>query len=558
MELNKSRKIIVIGHKNPDTDSICSAIAYAELMNKVAQRKADGEKEIPVYEACRAGTINPETSFVLDLFGREIPRLCLDVRGQVADLDIRTAEAVSPNSSLRETWESMKKQELTTLPVLNENHSLEGLIGVKDIAMATMDALDSSIFATNNVPVRNVLSTIEGELVCGDPDACVSKGRIRIGASNPESVEQNFEKSDIVIIGNRAEILRLTVNLGSSVIIVCMCDGIEPEIAELAKEKGCTLIRTPLDTYTASRLLGQSVPVSNYMTTEITSFSPSDSVDDVREVMSRYRHDYFPVIEKNKVYGLISKRNLISLRKKQLVLVDHNEKSQCVDGFEEAEILAIVDHHRIGDLETTGPVEFRNVPVGCTATIITDMYHEYGIEIEPKTAGILCCAILSDTLAFRSPTCTQKDIDTAKELAAIVNIDCQKLADSMFDAGEDLRGKSPEAIFRNDYKVLRSGNLRIAISQGTFNSPANHRRVKEIMQESIRSFLRSEDVDLAFYIATAIQEKSSDVICAGDGAEDLVRRSFETEDGGIGIRVPGLVSRKKQFVPAILNTLQEM
>ncbi|MDO5140975.1 MAG: putative manganese-dependent inorganic diphosphatase [Eubacteriales bacterium] len=552
-------RIMVIGHKNPDTDSICSAIAYAHLMNKVREERinnGEAPESIKAYEPCRAGVISPETSFVLDRFHFPIPRLCLDVKAQVSDLNIREEHGILPDISLREAWEQMKNKELQTLPVVDETGSLTGVISVKDIAMANMDILDSNALINANVPIGNILSTISGELLNGDPEGRINKGRITIGASRPEAMEGNFLKDDIVILGNRSEMMLRAIELGASAVIVCMCDRVPGQVIELAKDNDCILIRTLNDTYTTSRKLNQSIPVGNYMKTEdVMCFEPSSLLDDVRELMSSVRYDYFPVVEEKKVIGLISKRNFICLKKKQLVLVDHNEKSQCVDGYEEAEILAIIDHHRIGDIETTGPIIFRNVPVGCTATIITDMYHENRIEITPEIAGILCCAILSDTLAFTSPTCTAKDEQTAKELACIAGVDYRQLSSDMFDAGEDLTGKTSEAIFKNDYKILRSNGLRIAIAQGTFNSPGNLHKAENKMNAYINEVLSGEKVDLAFYIATSIPSKSSDVIYAGDNAEQILKKGFHCEESDFGLRISGLVSRKKQFVPALINAL---
>ena len=551
MNQKSKNKIMVIGHKNPDTDSICSAIAFSNLMNK-----AGGQQ---VYEPCRAGVINAETAFVLNRFHFQIPRLKLDVHAQVSDLDIREETGISPETSLREAWERMKEKELQTLPIVNADGGLLGVIAVRDIAMANMDFFDSGVLAEANVPVRNILHSIGGVLISGEEDMVVKKGRITIGASNVASIRENFIEDDILIVGNRKENQRVAVELGASMVIACVTESVDEEITQKAKESGCILIRTKNDTYTTARLLTQSIPVSNYMKTDVLVFEPSTQIDEVKDTMSRVRYDYFPVIDHGRVRGLISKRNLLSLKKKQLILVDHNEKSQCVDGFEDAEILGIIDHHRIGDIETTGPILFRNVPVGCTATILTDMYHEMGVEITPEIAGILCSAILSDTLAFRSPTCTQRDRNAAAELAGIAGIDCMEFAAEMFDAGEDLTGKTAETVYHNDLKILRSGDLRIAIAQGNFNSQANLQKAEELVSKYIEQVLETEHVNLAFYIATSIRDQSSDVIFAGSQAESVLKRGFKTAPGrfGQGVRIKGLVSRKKQFVPGLLSVLQE-
>ncbi|MDO4962107.1 MAG: putative manganese-dependent inorganic diphosphatase [Eubacteriales bacterium] len=559
MKNNYDKNILVFGHKNPDTDSICSAICYADLMNKVNERNiAAGQPDSgDVYVPCRAGVISAETTFVLDKFKFPIPRIYMDVRPQVRDLEIRNEKGILPDMSLRNAWERMTKNELQTLPVVDSEGVLKGVISINDIAMANMDIIGSSYFENANVPVRNILETIEGELEYGDIDSMVNSGRVRIGASTPESIRETHSEGDILIVGNRYDNIMTAIGLGCTAVIVCMAEELPVELVWVATRTNCTLIRTMNDTYTVARLISQSMPVSKYMKTDVLSFEASDQLDDVKEIMSKVRHNYFPVMDKGNMIGLISKRNLISLKKKRLVLVDHNERSQCVDGFDEAEILAIIDHHRIGDVETTGPVIFRNVPVGCTATILNDMYHEYGIEIEPRIAGLLLSAILSDTLCFRSPTCTKRDVEAGKALAEIAGIDYNEHANAMFDAGEDLTGKTPESIFRNDYKILRTNGVRVAIAQGTFNSPNNRSKAIQLMNGFIDSILESDQVDLAFYIATSIQDQSSDIIHAGKDAEAVLLRAFANAScgEGTGVHVPGLVSRKKQFVPGLINSL---
>ncbi|MBQ7174999.1 MAG: putative manganese-dependent inorganic diphosphatase [Lachnospiraceae bacterium] len=553
------RKVMVIGHKNPDTDSICSAICYANLRNRIRERNLQSglEDDGRVYEPCRAGVINKETEFVLHRFGFELPRLCLDVRAQVSDLDIRGELGIPSGTSLRNAWRKMIEQDISTLPVVHGNGHLEGVITVSDIAMANMDSLEADILSKAHVPVRNILETIEGELINGDAEGFIDRGRLIIGAGSPEAMEDIVEEGDIVIVGDRYEAQLCAIELGASVVIVCLANKIAKTIRKLAEENHCMLIATHYDTYTVSRLINQSIPVGNHMQTKVMCFTPATSLDEVREAMSRVRYDYFPVVDdEDIVHGLVSKRNLINLKRKELVLVDHNEKSQCVDGFEEAEILGIIDHHRIGDMETSGPILFRNQPVGCTATIIYHMFREHGIGIEPPIAGLLCCAILSDTLKFRSPTCTKKDRDAAADLAVIAGVDLDQLASDMFDAGEDMTGKTPDGVFHNDCKTLRHNGMRLAIAQGTFNSVASLEKAEQMIAGYIDEVPEREGLDMAFYLATGIQDQSSDVLYAGRGADALLREAFRTETEGGKVHLPGVMSRKKQFVPALLDALE--
>ena len=557
--INDTKKVMVIGHKNPDTDSICSAICYANLRNKIHERnmQAGIEDDGREYEPCRAGVINKETEFVLNRFGFELPRLCLDVRAQVSDLDIRSELGIPSGTSLRNAWRMMTEKDISTLPVIHSDGRFEGLITVHDIAMANMDSLEADILSKANVPVKNLLETIEGELLTGDPDGIIDRGRLIIGAGSPEAMEDKVVEGDIVIVGDRYEAQLCAIELGASIVIVCLEDKIARTIKKLAEDHNCTLISTHHDTYSVSRLINQSIPVGNHMHTKVMSFQPATPLDEVREAMSRVRYDYFPVIDNDfMLHGLVSKRNLINLKRKEMVLVDHNEKSQCVDGFEEADILGIIDHHRIGDMETSGPILFRNQPVGCTATIIYAMFREHGLDIDPPIAGLLCCAILSDTLKFRSPTCTQKDRSAAVDLARIAGVDLDRLATDMFDAGEDMSGKTPDGVFHNDCKTLRHGGLRLTIAQGTFNSVSSLKKAEKMMAEYIEKVPGTEDVDMAFYLATGIQDQSSDVLFAGKGAAALLEEAFgqAPEDGHV--HLPGVMSRKKQFVPALLEAIE--
>ena len=566
MAIEKKRRVMVIGHKNPDTDSICSAIAYADLKNRerdeLAKAASSGKPvergELKRYEACRAGMLNKESEYVLKRFGFQPPRLRLDVYAHVSDLDIRTEVGIGSNTSLRDAWTTMRDKEIQSLPVIKKDGTLDGIIAVQDIAMANMDSLDANTLSESRVPVKNILKTLNAELIVGDENAYLERGSLAIGAGSPEAMESSVKEGDIIIVANRYEMQLCAIELNASCLIVCLAPTIARTIKKLAEENGCMIISTPYDTYTTSRLICQSIPVGKYMRRNVQTFELDAPFEEVRDVMSRVRYNYFPVISAdNKVAGMISKRNLIDFRKKEIVLVDHNEKSQCVDGIEDTEILGIIDHHRIGDMETTGPIYFRNQPVGCTATIIREMYDEAGMEISPQIAGILCCAILSDTLKFKSPTCTKKDERTARELAEIAGVDIDELSASMFSAGEDLTGKTPAEVFNNDMKIFRHGETRIAVAQGNFNSRNNLKKAKEIVLKYIDEALVDTGADMAYYIATDIGKQSSDIICAGKNAEEAVRNAFELGEDVKTLSVPGLVSRKKQFVPALLAALSE-
>ena len=438
-----AHKVVVIGHRNPDTDSICSAIAYAELKNKTSDL---------VCEPRRAGKMNQETEFVLKKFGVKPPRMCTDVNPKIRDVDYREMPGIPGSTSLRKAWEIMRDKQIDTLPVTSPDNELEGVITVKDIATANMDVFDTGILAKSQTTYRNILETLGGTMVVGREDDVCTTGHIRIGTATPEMLENTVEKGDIVILTNRYESQLCAIEKEASLLIICNGSKVGRTIQRIAEEMGVAIMSAPVDTYAAGKLISQCAPISYYMTrSDIMKFTLVTPVADVTRVMAKVRHRYFPILDEDGKYcGMVSRRNIINLQKRRIILVDHNEATQAVEGFDQAEILEIIDHHRIGSLETSGPVYFRNQPVGCTATIITQMYDENGMEIPPQIAGLLLAAILSDTLVFRSPTCTPLDEALAKRLAKIAGVDIDEFASEMFEAGEKLDGKIPDTSQRRN------------------------------------------------------------------------------------------------------------
>ena len=387
-----AHKVVVIGHRNPDTDSICSAIAYAELKNKTSDL---------VCEPRRAGKMNQETEFVLKKFGVKPPRMCTDVNPKIRDVDYREMPGIPGSTSLRKAWEIMRDQKIDTLPVTSEDDELQGVITVKDIATANMDLFDTGILAKSRTSYRNILETLGATMVVGSEDAECTTGHIRIGTATPEMLENTVEKGDIVILTNRYESQLCAIEKEASLIIICNGAKVGRTIQRIAEETGVAIMTTPVDTYAAGKLISQCAPISYYMTrSDIMKFTLVTPVADVTRVMAKVRHRYFPILDEDGKYcGMVSRRNIINLQKRRIILVDHNEATQAVEGFDQAEILEIIDHHRIGSLETSGPVYFRNQPVGCTATIITQMYDENGVEIRPQIAGLLLAAIIAASIS---------------------------------------------------------------------------------------------------------------------------------------------------------------
>ena len=547
-----AHKVVVIGHRNPDTDSICAAIAYAELKNKTSDL---------VCEARRAGRMNQETEFVLKKFGVTPPRMCTDVNPKIRDVDYREMPGIPGATSLRRAWEIMRDQKIDTLPITSADNDLEGIITVKDIATANMDVFDTGVLAKSKTSFRNILETLGGTMVVGDENAVCTTGHIKIGTATPEMLESSVEKGDIVILTNRYESQLCAIEKEASLLIICNGSKVGHTIQRIADEMGVAIMTTPYDTYAAGKLISQCAPISYYMTREdILKFTLVTPVADVMRVMAKVRHRYFPILdEEGKYCGMVSRRNIIALRKRRIILVDHNEATQAVEGFDQAEILEIIDHHRIGSLETSGPVYFRNQPVGCTATIITQMYDENGVEIRPQIAGLLLAAILSDTLVFRSPTCTPVDVSTANRLAKIAGVEIDAFASEMFEAGEKLDGKTPEEVFLQDFKVFMCGDVRFGVAQGSYMTRKNLKAAQQLLTPYLPEACGKQNVEDLYMLLTDVPKEESVVICTGRHADEMLRSGFEKEPEEDGSWVlPGVVSRKKQFIPAMMSAYQEL
>ena len=550
MSINEKKKVWVVGHKNPDTDSICAAIAYANLKNQ-----ADGNR----YEAKRAGELNEEAKYVLDTFGVKSPGLITDVGAQVKDIEIRKTPGVSGKISLKRAWEMMKEQNVVTLPVTDKENNLEGLIITGDIATSYMDVYDNSILSRAKTQYQNIVDTLDGTMLCGNEHAYFMKGKVVVGSANPETMEQFLEDDDLVIMGNRYDAQICALESNASCIVIAGSPQVPKTIVKMAEEKHCVLITTDYDTYTAARLINQSMPIKFFMRREqLVTFETEEYIDEVREIMSKEKHRDFPVLDEDGKYiGMISRRNLLNMKKKQLILVDHNEKTQAVDGIGGADILEIIDHHRIGSLETMSPVFFRNQPLGCTATIIYQMYQEQKVAIDKKVAGLLCSAILSDTLMYRSPTCTPLDKAVAEELAQIADINIEEHAKAMFQAGSDFGSKTPEEIFYQDFKTFSQDGVEFGVGQLSAMTQEELEQVRDKLLPYLRDVLVERKIEMVFVMLTNIIEETTYLICAGEKADDLVEKAYHVHKEGDYHVLKGVVSRKKQLIPMFMSAMQE-
>ena len=540
--------IYVIGHKNPDTDSICSAIVYSDIKNRT-----DSKTFVPK----RAGQINQETEFVLNRFGVEAPGYLADVGTQVKDMELHRTVPADSHITIKKAWELMKECGAVTLPITDRENRLEGIISVRDLAVYYMETCDSRVLADARAQYRSMAETVDGKVIVGNEHGYFMKGKILIAAANPHLLDEYVEENDLVILGDREDLQIKAIKNGASCIIVTLGAVVSQKVMTLAQKYCCVVITSPHDTYSVSRMVSQSIPVKHLMTSDIITFHMDDFTDNIQSIMGKYRHRDFPVLDKKDRYiGTVSRRNMLNIKKKKLILVDHNEKSQAVDNIEQAEIMEIIDHHRIGSLETLNPVYFRNQPVGCTATILYRIYREEELEIKPDMAGLLCAAIISDTLMFRSPTCTKWDQEACHELAQIAGIDIEEFATEMFRAGSDLSGKSSEEIFYQDFKKFYSGDIAFGVGQISSMDASEITELSKRLLPLMRSECGKNGISMVFFMITNIISESTILLCYGENSEKAVEEAFGVKVSKGSCYLAGVVSRKKQLIPKLIEQVQ--
>ena len=539
-----SNRISVIGHKHPDTDSICSAIAYAWLKNKVST----GDK----YEPRRAGELNRETEFVLKHFGVDTPERRDDVRPQLKDAEYRLVPGIDENMSLNDAWNMMVQDEIETLCITDGEDNFKGIITLKDIGEAYMRYDDVTILSEARTPYTNLMKVLNAEMIVGNPGNLITRGRIRIGSS-PELMSESVQEGDLVLVSNRYENQSYAVECGAGCVIVCCNSRLSRTMVRRAAELGVTVLLTPLDTYAAARLMSMAAPVSFKMVSGgVLKFTLETPIEEVRRVMAGTRHRYFPVMDAaGKYCGVISRRNLMNPHRKRLILVDHNERSQAVSGLEEAEILEVIDHHRLGALETGEPVYVRNMPVGCTSTILWRIYREEGVTPPKEIAGLMLSAILSDTLMFRSATSTDEDRAAAEALAGIAEVEIEAYAEQMFRAGEDLNGRTPEELVFSDLKDFRFGELRVAVGQSLFMTESVFREAEGMVRAYLPEALEKSGADMLFYMLTFTPDKRTLLLTQGPGAAALAESAFGVPAENGALTLEDVVSRKKQVIPPL-------
>ena len=529
--------IYVTGHKNPDTDSIVAAMAYAALRN------ACGDRE---YTAACLGRVSDETQLVLDRFGFQPPLHITNMFTQVRDLVYDTPPLLGTSVTMGRAWETLQKERSNTaIPVANEDGTLFGMLSREDIAnynmaLATLGVLDE-------VPLFNVLSVLEGRVLndAGDQTDTIA-GELVIALPQGRDNLLFNRKNSIILCGNQPDMIRRALEMNVSALVICQAE-LDEELRNLPTTT--CIISTPHDAYRAARLIFQSVPVERICrTSDLLCFHLDDRVDDVKEQVLQHREPCYPILdESDKVVGVLTRYHLLRPKRKRVVLVDHNEISQSVPGLEEAEIVEIIDHHRLADIQTGTPIYMRNEPVGSTNTIIAGMFQERGLMPSAGMAGMMAAAILSDTVMFKSPTCTERDKRMAERMARIANVSLDELGKAIFSASVD--NKTAKDLFYTDFKEFHIAGHDLAVAQITcVDSPTMVQRKDEflaIMQQSAKK----NGYDLVILMLTDVLLEGTQIVYVGE--DDTIRQAFNVSPRDNTVFLPHVMSRKKQVIPML-------
>ena len=541
-------KVYVVGHRNPDTDSICSALSYAYLKNRI------GEFE---YLPMRAGEISPETKFVLEHFNVEEPKLLTDLRSQIKDADYRKTKGVHKDEPISRAWRILGEADISSLPVVDGKNRVIGIISLGDITKSFIKSCDSMALVREKTPYENVVEVLDGTVICGEVENRTIEGRVVVAGSSTNTVDKLIDENSVVILADNREIQKLAMERGARCLILCLNSDVDESLIALAKKKKCVLIKTEKDTFTVSRIISQSVPIESYMVAKnLIKFQEDEFIVDIKPVVAEGKHRYFPVIdEKGGLLGMLSRNDIVNTQKKKVIMVDHNERRQGVTGMMEAQVIEILDHHKIGNINTVYPIFYRNRQYGCTCTIVHQLFKENNVKIPKDIAGLMCSAILSDTLMFKSPTCTPVDKAAVLELAQTAEIEYEKYAMDMFSAASDFASKSIDEIFNLDYKKFQSGEIAYGVGQVSSVSRAELDNLKVKLQEYMEKNIERGELNMIFLMLTDILDESTELLCAGSGAIEMARRAFNTE-GKDSLMLADTVSRKKQIIPALSEAMQ--
>lgn len=537
------KTIYVTGHKHPDTDSIISAMAYAYFKQQLGYDAM----------AVRIGELNQETEFVLNLFNEFAPPLVKDIKTCIRDIDFDDVITCSKDDTLYTALMKMRKYNKKVIAVVNKKRELLGMATISDITSPLIPHQDYNNKLIRETDISQISSFLQATLIYR-ADNQHTDGHVYIVADH----DDKGSKDKIVITGSDLSIIRNIISNGAATVIVTKAETIPQDIIDLAKEKQCNLLISDKNIYDISKNIYYATTVEKVMSKELTTFKYDDYVDDVKAKINKSRYRSYPVLDShNHIIGTLSRYHVFKHANRDLILVDHNELSQSIDGAQQANILEIIDHHRIGGLITSSPVYFRNEQVGCTATIIYKIFNEHNIEIPSDLAGLLCCAIISDTVNFKSVTCTQQDIDIAKKLSEIAELDLVQLGNQILAAGANLANKSPAAIFRNDLKQFEINNMKVTVSQCNIINFDSIKVIKDEMLACLIEYSRDSSSDIVMMAFSLIDGSGSYVLTVGKESHKLKdifnKNGIETDEF---VFLPKVISRKQQLVPLISSALE--
>lgn len=541
--------VYITGHKNPDTDTIVASIAYADLKN----RQGDVEA-IPI----RLGKLNPETKFVLNFFGLEAPILKESMLLQVKDLNIDKSYAIDPTTPVRTAWDIFQDGITHSLSVIDDEGKLMGIASLSNITEPFMDVWDDKVIGRANTPIENIIDVLKAKTLAISDNPRKMNGKITVMAMNDDrpDFDSYFSEGEILILGNRTDYVEYFITRKASLIILTNGSTMDDDLKEYAIQNDVTIISTEFNSFMTSRLLPMTIPVSHVMSTEdLIYFNENDTIDHVREIMAKSRFRSYPVVDdEKKLVGSISRYHLISSKMKKLILVDHNEKNQSIDDIDQAEIIEIIDHHRVANISTTSPLFFRAEPVGSTATIISEMYLESGLRPSKEIAGILCAAIISDTLLFRSPTTTDVDRRMVDRMSKIADVDVDDFANQMFKAGTSLKEKSPKDIVEGDVKTFTIAGENVRVGQVMTMNPEELLPLRDEIVSLMEEKIAKNGESTFVLVLTDIFNETSELLVVGDHLEDI-ENEFENKVTNGTISAPGVLSRKKQVIPRLTNAI---
>lgn len=541
-----TKPVYIIGHRNPDTDSICSAIAYANL------KQAQGENAIPA----RTGKINAETKYVLECLHIPAPKLINDLYPKVKDIMTVGHITVSPNDTLKDIGQVMKQHNVKSVPVIGAGGLLAGIVTVGDLAKLYFDELEMQDLSRAEVDFEKILKVLDGALVNGDNLNRKVTGHVRIAAGSSETINKIVKVDDVVLIADRKQAQMACLARRIACLVITSNADIDGDVMHAAQRMNAVIIKSPYDTYTCARLVNQSIPVSMIMKTDVISFKPGDLVSDIRELIAATKYRNYPVVENGRLVGLVNRDRLIIPERERVILVDHNERAQAVEGIEEAQIIEIIDHHRLGGLETSEPIFIRHEPVGSTATIIANMHWRRGVEISRDIAGLLLAAIVSDTVLFKSPTATGKDRETAQKLARIAGLDVTDFGMAVLKAGANFDDMAAADIIHNDLKEFQVGEYRLAVAQISVMDTGGLLARRADLLATMKTMRLKEGFDMVLLMVTDIINEGTHLIFDGC-PQFLIQRAFGQNSPDGVIYLPKVMSRKKQVVPPLVEAVRD-